>query len=168
MNKSDISDSKEDSIFGTNFNNDIFNAHFDKKKSKKQSNSLIEYQEPIALETSLSNFNQSMLGIDDVDDFGAINSGGLSYTDYKKAHIDENMLIDVNKVKYKSYKSVEQLENDRSNVSFTLSPEDKRRQEMMQRKLEEDDNFRMQQQRRHDDMIQSHYKKINQRLIVHK
>ena len=170
MNKSDNThnESNNDSIFGTNFNNDIFNAHFDKKKSKKQSNALIEYQEPSALETSLSNFNQSMLGIDDVDDFGAINSGGLSYTDYKKAHIDETMLIDVNKVKYKSYKSVEQLENDRSNVSFTLSPEDKRRQEMMQRKLEEDDNFRMQQQRRHDDMIQSQYKKINQRLIVHK
>lgn len=166
-NKNSI-ESDNNSVFGSKFNNDIFNAHFDKKKLNKSSNSIIEYQEPIALETSLSNFSQSMLGIDDIDDFGAINSNGLSYTDYKKAHIDETMLIDINKVKYKSYNSVEQLENDRSNISYVLSPEDRRRQEMMQRKIEEDDNFRIQKQRRHDEMIKSQYDKINHRLIINK
>jgi hypothetical protein len=154
-------------IFGSKVSQDIFNAHFDKIKNKK-SNELIEFKEPLALETSLSNFNQSMLGEEDVDDFGAVNSNGLSYTDYKKAHIDETLLIDVNKVKYKSYKSVEQLENDRSNISYIMTPEEKRRSDFMERKRLEDDQNRMLKQKNKDDMMENHYRKINQRLIVHK
>jgi len=160
----------KDEIFGQNFNKDVFNAHFDNiKKKKKVSTDVIEYNEPMALETSLSNFSLSQLGIDDIDDFGAVNSGGgLSYTDYKKAHIDETMLIDTSKVKYKSYKSVEQLENDRSSISYNMSAQDKQRYEYLDRKRQEDDEKRIQLQREHDMMMENHYNKLNRRLIIHK
>ena len=161
--------SKNDEIFGTNFNKDIFNSHFDKiKKNKKETYDVIEYNEPIALEASSFTYNQSQLGMDDIDDFGAVNSNGLSYTDYKKAHVDETTLIDVSKVKYKEYKSVEQLENDRSRISYEMSTEDKRRYEYMERKKLEDDQRRIQLQNEYDNMMESQYNKINRRLIVHK
>ncbi len=172
MAKEDLNSIKDDDqIFGQKFNNDVFNAHFNSSKSKKKSsNALIEYQDPSALESSMVNLNTTFLGgIDDIDDFGSVNSSNnLSYTDYKKAHVDETMLIDINKVKYKTYNSIDHLENERSQLSYTLSPEDRQRAEYLERKRTEDDNYRMQKQNQYDSMIEGQYRKINQRLIVHK
>ena len=162
---------EDEQIFGRKFNNDIFNAHFNNIKSnKKKSNQLIEYKDPEALESSLVNLNTTFLGgIDEIDDFGSVNaSNNLSYTDYKKAHIDETMLIDVNKVKYKTYNSIDHLENERSKLSYDLSPEDKRRNEYLERKRLDDDNYRIQRQNKYDNIVESQYRNINQRLIVHK
>ena len=164
----DIETNNDNEVFGKKFNSDIFNAHFDNIKTKKKSDAIIEYQEPMALESSLGNLNHSMFGQDNIEDFGAVNSNGLSYTDYKRAHVDETLLIDVNKVKYKTYKSIDQLESDRSSISYTPSPEDKKRQEYLERKREEEDNFRTQQQRNYDSMVESQYRKMNQKLIIHK
>ena len=162
-------DNSKNQVFGKSFNKDVFNAHFEKlKNNNKNETHMIHYQEPDALDTSLDNLNQSFLGIDEMDDFGAVNSNALSYTDYKKAHVDETMLIDVNKVKYKTYKSIDQLESDRSQLSYTLSPEDRQRQEYMERKRMEDDNMRIQKQRDYDEMVQQNYNKINRKLIVNK
>jgi len=103
-----------------------------------------------------------------VNDYGVKNSNNLSYTDYKKAHIDDNLLIDANKVKYKEYKSVEQLENDRSRISFTQSNEDKLRYDMFERKKREDEDKRLNYLKERDELLTNQFKKINQRLIVHK
>lgn len=159
---------KEDSnfAFGTNFNKEIFNSHFDRQK-KKSSNEMIEYNEPDALDAS-SSFGFSELGVSKVNDFGVKNSNNLSYTDYKKAHIDDNLLIDTNKVKYKEYKSVEQLENDRSRISFTQSNDDKLRYDMFERKKREDEDKRLNYLKERDELLTNQFKKINQRLIVHK
>jgi hypothetical protein len=159
---------EDNQVFGKKFNNDIFNAHFNNIKTKKKSTEMIEFKEPEALDSSFSNLNQSFFGMDDINDFGSVNSSNLSYTDYKKAHVDETLLIDVNKVKYKTYNSIDQLENDRSKLQYSMSPADRERYEYMERKKMEDDNRRMQKQRDHDNMIKNHYNKINQRLIVHK
>ena len=169
MSKDIDKNESDEFVFGKKFNNDIFNAHFDSAKSIKKKNlDIIEYQDPEALETSLGNFNQTFLGMNEIEDFGAVNNNGLSYTDYKKAHVDETMLIDINKVKYKTYNSIDQLESDRSNISYTLSPEDKKRQDFLERKRMEEDNMRSLQQRSYDSMIQNQYQKLNQRLIIHK
>jgi hypothetical protein len=166
--KEEIKNNNTEQIFGQSFNKDIFNAHFDKlKNNNKHNTDIIEYQEPNALDTSLGNLNQSFLGMDEMDDFGALNSNNLSYTDYKKAHVDETMLIDVNKVKYKTYNSIDQLEGERSKLSYTLSPEDRQRIEYMERKRLEDDNYRLQKQRNYDEMIEQNYNKLNRKLIIH-
>ena len=163
--KQDTIKNNDDEIFGKKFNAEIFNEHFNKIKNKKVDNSIIEYQEPNALDSSLNNLNHSILGIDNIEDYGCVNSNNLSYTDYKKAHVDETLLIDVNKVKYKTYNSIDQLESDRSSISYNQSPEDKRRHEMRERKKMEDDNLRLQNQKNYDEMIQKQYKKLNQKLL---
>ena len=168
MKEDIIKNKEENEIFGKKFNNDIFNAHFDNIKNTKKSNSIIEYQEPSALDSSNNNFNQTFLGVDAMDDFGSMNNNNLSYTDYKKAHVDETLLIDVNKVKYKTYNSVDQLESDRSNISYHLSLEDKQRYDYLERKKLEDDNLRMLKQKNYDDMVKNQYDKINRKLIIHK
>jgi hypothetical protein len=166
--KEDIKNNDNDEqIFGKKFNNDIFNAHFDNKKNKKISKDIIQYNEPEALDSSNSNLNQTFFGIDDIEDFGSMNNNNLSYTDYKKAHVDENLLIDVNKVKYKTYNSIDHLESDRANISYTPSHEDKIRYEYLERKRLEDDNLRLQNQKNYDNIINKQYNKINQRLIIH-
>jgi hypothetical protein len=166
--KEDIKNNDENHVFGKNFNNDIFNAHFDNIKNKKKSSSIIEYQEPNALESSVGNSNVSFLGVNVIEDFGSMNNNNLSYTDYKKAHVDETLLINPNKVKYKSYKSIDDLESDRSRLSYNPTPEDRRNYEIMQRKREEEDNLRIQQQRNYDMMVEKQYNKLNRKLIVHK
>lgn len=165
LGKEDI---EEQQVFGSKFNSDIFNAHFDNIKTKKNSNELIEYQEPNALDSSNNNMNQTFLGMDDMNDFGSMNNNNLSYTDYKKAHVDENLLINVNKVKYKTYNSIDQLESDRSSISYVATNEDKKRYEYVERKKLEDDRLRTMQQKNYDEMIENQYRKLNQRLIVNK
>ena len=158
----------EDAIFGKKFNNDIFNAHFDNIKNRKKGNEVIEYREPSAIDSSLSNLNQTHFGIDDIEDFGCVNNNNLSYTDIKKAHVDETLLIDINKVKYKTYKSIDQLEHDRSNISYNLSIEDKIRYDNLEKKRMEEDNFRIQQQKNYDERIKNQYDKLNRKLIINK
>ena len=165
--KEDIKNNDEQ-VFGKKFNNDIFNAHFDNIKNKKIGTDIIQYNEPEALDTSNNNLNQTFLGINEIEDFGSMNNNNLSYTDYKKAHVDETLLIDINKVKYKTYNSIDHLESDRSNISYTPSHEDKIRYEYLERKKLEDDNLRLQQQKTYDDNVRKQYNKINQRLIIHK
>ena len=160
--------SQSDAIFGKKFNNAVFNEHFNTIKNKKNGSDIIEYQEPWALDSSLNSLNHTLLGVEQIDDFGCVNSSNLSYTDYKKAHVDETLLIDVNKVKYKTYNSIDQLESDRASISYTASVDDKRRYDMMERKRFEDDNMRVQKQRDYDEMIQKQYKKLNQKLIINK
>ena len=165
--KEQLSDNDEE-IFGKKFNNDIFNAHFDKIKDNKRSTDIIEYNEPNALDSSINNSNQMFLGLEDIDDFGSMNNNNLSYTDYKKAHVDETLLIDINKVKYKTYNSIDQLENDRSNISYIPDNREKERYEYLEKKKIEEDNLRLFQQRNYDNIIKNQYDKLNQRLIINK
>ena len=154
---------EDNQVFGQKFNNDIFNAHFDKIKKNMD---LVEYREPDALDSG--NLGHTFLGINDIEDFGCMNSGSLLYTDIKKAHVDERLLIDVNKVKYKTYNSIDQLESDRSKLSYEASIEDKKRNEYLERKRAEDENFRIQQQKDYDHMIKKQYNKLNRKLIINK
>jgi hypothetical protein len=162
----DNNNNNKEEIFGKKFNNEIFNEHFNKIKiNKKINNEVILYKEPEALESSTNNLNQTFLGVLDIDDFGSVNNNNLSYTDYKKAHIDENLLIDVHNIKYKTYNSIEQLESERSNLNYELSYEDKQKYEYLKKKQLEEDNLRIQNQKYHDELIGKQYSKINKNLI---
>ena len=158
----------ENYIFGNNFNHDIFNAHFDNLKNKKKSNAIIEYNEPNALDSSNGNNNLLFLGVNNIDDFGSMNNNNLSYTDYKKAHVDETLLINPNNVKIKNYKSVDDYENERAKLSYNASFNDKKNYEYLEKKKLEDENLRLAQIKNYDNMIQKQYNKLNRKLIVHK
>ena len=154
----------ENEIFGKKFNKEVFNSQFDNIKSKKASTDIIEYNEPEALfSSSGSGFTE--LGLNKVNDFSANN---LSYTDYRKAHVDETLLIDTSKVKFKTYNSVDQLENDRSKLSYKPNQEEILRNSNLDRMKKQKEDERLKYLQDRDDVINNHYKKINNKLIVHK
>ena len=154
----------ENEIFGKKFNKEVFNSQFDNIKSKKASTDIIEYNEPEALYSS-SGSGFTELGLNKVNDFSANN---LSYTDYRKAHVDETLLIDTSKVNFKTYNSVEQLENDRSKISYKPSQEEILRNSNLDRMKKQKEDERLKYLQDRDDVINNHYKKINNKLIVHK
>ena len=146
------------------FNKEVFNTQFDNIKSKKASTDIIEYNEPEALYSS-SGSGFTELGLNKVNDFSANN---LSYTDYRKAHVDETLLIDTSKVKFKTYNSVEQLENDRSKISYKPNQEEILRNSNLDRMKKQKEDERLKYLQDRDDVINNHYKKLNNKLIVHK
>ena len=154
----------ENEIFGKKFNKEVFNSQFDNIKSKKASTDIIEYNEPEALYSS-SGSGFTELGLNKVNDFSANN---LSYTDYRKAHVDETLLIDTSKVNFKTYNSVEQLENDRSKISYKPNQEEILRNSNLDRMKKQKEDERLKYLQDRDDVINNHYKKINNKLIVHK
>ena len=165
-NNLDFDESKEENVlFGKKFNQEIFHSHFDSMKNKKSSE-LMEYREPTELFSS-EHLGFQELGVSHRSDFGSMNSmNGLSYTDYKKAHLDENLLIDAQKVKYKTYKNINQLEAERSNVTFQASEEEKRKYQRMQQDKEEMEKRRHQQLMQQDEQIRQQYQQLNKKMIV--
>ena len=149
-------------IFGNDFNIDVFNKTFKDAKTSR-STQIIQYEEPQAVNTS-KNMQFSELGVDQVDNYGVKNDG-LGYTDYRIAHKDENMLIDVDSVKVKSYKSVNHLKADRENISYTLSDEDRRLIELRKQQENEREQRRLNNMRSHDRMVGDQYNRINHLMI---
>ncbi len=137
-------------IFGEKFNKEVFNTTFEQTK-KKMSSDIIQYQEPEAI-FAFGTAGFTELGAGRVEDFS-----GSNYTDYKKAHIDETMLIDVNSVKYKQYNSVEQLEKDRANISYKASDEDIIRYSHLEKMKKQKEDDRLRQQLERDELIKNQY-----------
>jgi hypothetical protein len=162
QNDKEVGDHK---IFNTSFSKDIFNANFDSvKQNKNTSQDLIQYYEPEALISSNVGFQE--LGKGKVNDYSGNSS--LSYTDYKRAHLEDNVLIDASKVKYKEYKNLDQLKMDRENLNYQASHDDSLRYKAYERMREEKERERLEKLREQEDRMEKNYRKINQRLIVHK
>ena len=157
----------EQKKFNSKVSQDVFNAHFNELKKNKHQEQLIKFQEPNALHSS-SGLSTELLGSSSSDGFGFSNNNNLSYTDIKSAHFDENLLIDPNSVNYKTYNSVEQLENDRSTISFKANKKEKEMYKKIE--FEENERERMRQLRvkEKDGLIKNQFKKMNHKLIVHK
>ena len=107
-----------------------FNRTFDKSKSNKQIQ-IYKEPEPILVNPSL-NFTE--LGQDNVDNFGAKINNSLHATDYMDAHVNENTLIDPNKIDISRPDSINALKNARSQINYNMSARDKAFYEMKQKK----------------------------------
>ena len=161
-------DNKDESkIFNSKVSQDVFNAHFNKIKQNKGSEQLIQFQEPAAMDSS-SNFSIEQLGNTNDNGYGFSNNNNLSYTDIKSAHFDENLLIDPNSVKYKTYNSVEQLESSRSNINFNANEKERDYYKQVALKDEEHEKTRQVKMKEKDNIIYNNFNKINRKLIIHK
>jgi hypothetical protein len=148
-----------------NFNVNNFNNNFNKVKQTKRTDKIIEYKEPEAL-ISGDSLSFSELGQTKIDDFSSSHNN-LQFTDYKKAHVTDTTLIDPNKVKYKKYRNMNEIQKDRSNISYTMNKEDNT---YHQKKKEEDDYKERERQsyiRDRDNIIQTRYQTINTNMISH-
>ena len=148
------------------FSNGKFNDHFEKNNRQEPSKHLIRYEEPQALSMSKK---LQFTDIDEKDegDFSAENKSlkHLNYMDLKIAYTTSRIVDPETVAKRKAYKSVDQLEQDRSQVSYTMNDEDLAVY-LRKKKLEEEaEREREENIRQRDALVADRFARINQLLI---
>ena len=99
-----------------------------------------------------------------VNDFSSDVDSNLKFTDYKQAHTNNN-LININKVKVKKYKNVDDLENERSNISYQMTPQELERYNIEKRYQTLNEEKRIQNIKAQDDKYELHFNKMNKLLL---
>ena len=155
-------------MFQSGFNKDLFNHTFEKYKqeqAQKNGSQMVKYSEP---EQRMSMSNQDSLvtlGQAKVSNFGGA-TDNLSYTDYKQAFTDGSTLIDVHSVDIGDRSgSMNAIKAQRSNVSYTMKPEDEQRlaiQKLVEQKAEQN---RIQRLQVYDQKHGQAYEKIHSMLL---
>ena len=141
-----------------------FNNSFKQQKKKNQQNKqIIEYNEP---KPSNKGTEMGYSEIEDrnISDFSSDPDSNLKFTDYKQAHSNNN-LIDVDKIKIREYKNVDDLENERSNISYKMSPEQLEKYNIQMRNEQLNEEQRLQNVKRQDDQFEQHFNKMNKLLL---
>jgi hypothetical protein len=147
----------------SNFSLNSFNDEFHNKKQQNKSNDIVEYKEP---EPLISNtLGYSDLGGGKLSDYSNDANSSFQYTDYKKAHITDNTLIDPSNVKYKEFKNVNDLKMARSNVRHKMTPEELRIQEIKQHREKEKDQIRQTRLKEYDYKVETQFNKLNTNMI---
>ena len=91
-------------------------------------------------------------------------TGGIGYTDYKKAHTE--LLINPNIVKKRdNYKSVRDYEAKREKVSYQMSEEDKKFYNKKKRLEEQYELDRIERLSQRDQKAAKHFKKVNKLML---
>lgn len=152
-------------VFSHKFNINNFNNTFDNWKDETHTTDIIEYQEPEAI-VSCNKMNYS-----DIDKSGKKNytrvsekSNDLTYTDLKSAYTKSN-LINTKNVKVKSYRDINEYENERSNISYTLTPEQLRQQAIRKQQEEMEEENRVRRIQLKDNVSERHYNKVHQMML---
>ena len=86
-----------------------FADNFENNKKNRTSNYVVKYTPPEPV--NIGKLFYSELGEDNINNFSS-KTESMNLTDYKEAHID-NFMLDPNKINYKKYKNIEDLEKDR-------------------------------------------------------
>lgn len=139
------------------------------EKEQKRHNALIKHQypQPFAVATK-SKIDYYELGVDQVQDFSANQDGighGVMFMDYKRAHTTTK-IVDPTKVKpKKEYKTVQELEADRANVSYTLSAREAARQEKLRLVQERKEEARVAALRQQDALYEEQFQRVNRLML---
>ena len=151
-------------IFSDNFNLDVFNKTFSDVKSKKvKNNQVIEYKRPEALVSSNLAFEE--IGVDEINDFSSGLNSKTGYTDFKKAYTKGAVLEYDEKFKRKDYRNMDELQRERDNISYNLSPEEAELEKRMKFEQELEEKRRVKKQISQDRMLEQHHKRVNQLFI---
>ena len=145
-------------IFNKGMSKEIFNAHFDNIKNKKS----YKNKEPLLPDAfdSSSKVTCAQLG-------SGSNFSGNKYTDIKQAFYEDNMLIDPNSVKSrKDYRNLQDLENERSRLSYDADSETKRMYEKYEREKAAEEEDRINYLKNRDDALRSHHNVISKKFLV--
>lgn len=157
-------------LFSDKFNIDVFNSTFDRHKHqvrRKMGLDIIESKSgPNAL-SAQGRTGYSTIDRVETDNFGKLdpNRSGLVYSDLKQAYT-ESHLIDPRQVDYKSYRNVDELERDRSQVSFQMTPEELQRQEYKRREEERQEEERLRRVQGRDNYLEKNYNRIHQMMLT--
>ena len=155
-------------MFQSGFNKDLFNDTFEKYKqeqAQKSGSQMVKYSEP---EQRLSMSNQDSLvtlGQGKVTNFGGT-TDNLSYTDYKQAFTDGSTLIDIHSVDISGRSgSMDAIKAQRSNLSYTMKPEDEQRLAIQKLEEQKAEQNRLQRLQVYDQKHGQAYEKIHSMLL---
>ena len=173
---SNQSDEAPDEVFGNKFNINVFNSTFEdyKEKLTSQSGAIQEYKDPQELVSGTTGFTDIDIYARKINDFSKplpVAKGGkndLAYTDLKTAYTNKGAFIDPNSVEYKSYKNVDELKRDRSNIRYVMSPEQMRDYELKKRREIEEEEKRQDLIRQRDNVVSSTYGRIHEKMLGYK
>lgn len=156
---------KNSKLFSKNFNIDVFNSVFENlKNSQSESEELIEYREPNAL-NMMSNSGYTTLGQDKLSDFSSDTGSGVVFSDYKQAH-GNSFLINPNSIKkQKKYKSMDHLQKARSKISYEMSESDKLRYQQLKQEELERERQRVKRLEYQDYEARQQFDKLNQLML---
>ena len=151
-------------LFSNNFNLDVFNKTFNNVKNKKvKNNQVIEYKRPEPLLSSNLGFEE--IGVDEINDFSSGLNSKTGYTDFKKAYTKGAVLEYDEKYKRKDYRSMDELQRERENISYNLSPEEEEIEKRMKFEQELQEKRRIKNKISQDKMLEQHHGRVNQLFI---
>jgi len=138
-----------------------FNDDFDSQKVSKINKQLIAYKDPETI-YNLSSLGCVEIANKNIEDFSGQNDTlkKLNYTDYLVAH-STSKLIDKKQVKHrKEFANIQQLEDDRANISYDLSEEDKLKIKKREEQEARDELKRLKMIKQRDKLVKKQYKSI--------
>jgi curved DNA-binding protein CbpA len=141
-----------------------FNSHFERHTKEAADKTITKYREPEPMAPSIK-IQYYEMGVQQIDDFSGENSTlkRLNYSDLKVAHTTSR-IIDPEKVKYKTYKSIDELKKDRGSISYELSKKDRERLLKQQEREEQLDLERQRIVNKQDEEDEKHYQKMKNLL----
>ena len=164
-------------LFGKKFNLNVFNSTFENHKDRLtgQTGAIQEYKEPSELVSCSTGFTEIDIYAKKIEDFskplpvgGVGGKRDLAFTDLKTAYTGRGAFIDPNKVEYKTYKNVDELEKARSKIRFDMNDEERQQYEMRKRQQEYEEERRRNLILQRDNMISSTYEKTHERMLGYK
>lgn len=161
-------DVEQKNIFANkNFTSDKFNKQFEKQVSKNEINKFImKYIEPEALQTS-KNMAFTELGVDSIDDFSSDNTSrkNLNYMDLKIAHTTSRIVDPKTVENRKQYNDVDELEADRSQISYNLTDNEKKHYEHKKKNEELSEKRRLENLLKYDNITAQQFERIHKLLL---
>ena len=141
-----------------------FNSHFEHHTKAAAEKTITKYREPEPMAPS-TKIQYYEIGVQQIDDFSGENNTlkRLNYSDLKVAH-STSRIIDPDQVKYKTYKSVDELKKDRGSISYELSKKDRERLLKKQEREEQMELERLRVVNKEDDEAEKHYQKMKNLL----
>ena len=128
----------------------------------KHSTALTKYREPAPI--SSNTFCCQELG-SKPDDFTNLSNPNLQYMDYRIAHLSDR-IVDPSIIKSrKDYKTVKELENDRSKVKYTMSDKQHRVYQEQKNKDDARESERLKQLQKLDQKVSQHFDKVNKLML---
>jgi curved DNA-binding protein CbpA len=141
-----------------------FNSHFERHTKEAADKTITKYREPEPMAPS-TKIQYYEMGVQQIDDFSGENNTlkRLNYSDLKVAHTTSR-IIDPDKVRYKTYKDVDELKKDRGSISYELSKKDRERLLKQQEREEQLELERQRAVNKQDDEAEKHYQKMKNLL----
>jgi curved DNA-binding protein CbpA len=168
MNRNQLSDNEPKRMFSGEFNKNMFNNEFEKYKaeqSQKMGTQMVKYNEP-QVDISYKGKSQIMsLGQGKVEDFSGESGNGLAFRDYKDAFTNSCLIHTSNVNIRKRAKNINDVEQQRSNLSYQVTPSEYQRQQLQKAQKDQEEQQRLLRLQSNDQRAFGAYDQIHRRML---